>query len=148
VIPISKTAQTDPFAREPRQLRSIYMLLTREAGPGRRWLPEVQVPKRYGRTLVVADDPVILAITPNGRTAYVANAGDGTVTPISTATNTAGKPIRVGHTPRAIAITPDGKTAYVVNNGSGTVTPISIVTDRADQPISVGLYPVAIAIAK
>ena len=41
--------------------------------------------------------------------------GSGTVTPIATATNTAGPPITVGSEPRAIAITPDGKTAYVAN---------------------------------
>ena len=46
-------------------------------------------------------------ITPDGKTAYVANAGSGTVTPIATATGTAGPPITVGSYPGAIAITPD-----------------------------------------
>ena len=55
-------------------------------------------------------------------TAYVTNFNSGTVTPIATATNTAGTPITTGSNPVAIAITPDGKTAYVVNDGSGTVT--------------------------
>jgi len=68
------------------------------------------------------------------------------VTPIYTATNTAGKPIPVGSMPWDIAITPNGKTAYVANRGSDTVTPISIVTGRAGTPISVGSSPVAIAI--
>ena len=40
------------------------------------------------------------------------------MTPIATATNTAGAPITVGGAPRAIAITPNGKTAYVLNLGS------------------------------
>ena len=40
--------------------------------------------------------PGFIAITPDGKTAYVANTGLNTVTPISTATNTAGKPIPVG----------------------------------------------------
>jgi YVTN family beta-propeller protein len=39
-------------------------------------------------------------------TAYVANLGSGTVTPIRTATNTAGPPIPVGGLPESIAITP------------------------------------------
>ena len=38
-------------------------------------------------------------------TAYVVNAGSGTVTPITTATNTAGTPITTGTYPDAIAIT-------------------------------------------
>ena len=46
-----------------------------------------------------------IAITPNGKTAYVASASD-TVTPIRTAANTALKPIRTGGSPGAIAITP------------------------------------------
>jgi DNA-binding beta-propeller fold protein YncE len=41
------------------------------------------------------------------------------VTPISTATNKAGKAIKVGESPVAIAITPNGKTAYVASTGSG-----------------------------
>jgi DNA-binding beta-propeller fold protein YncE len=68
------------------------------------------------------------------------------VTPITTATNTAGPPITVGQTPVAVAITPDGKTAYVVN-ASGTVTPITTATNTAGPPITVGRDPDAIAIA-
>ena len=48
---------------------------------------------------------VAIAITPNGKTAYVLSIG-GTVTPIRTATNTASTPIKVGRDPDAIAITP------------------------------------------
>ena len=67
-------------------------------------------------------------------TAYVANDGSGTVTPIPTATNTAGPPITVGGNPYAIAITPDGKTAYVANDiGAGTVTPIATATNTAGR---------------
>jgi len=39
-------------------------------------------------------------------TAYVVNSGDGTVTPVNTATNRPGRPIRVGLSPVDIAITP------------------------------------------
>jgi YVTN family beta-propeller protein len=69
------------------------------------------------------------------------------VTPITTATNEPGKPIKVGTQPWAIVVTPDGKTAYVVNSETGTVTPVSTVTNRAGKPIKVGITPVAIAIA-
>ena len=79
-------------------------------------------------------------------TAYVVNAGSGTVTPITTATNTAGHPITTGSDPWAIAITPDGTTAYVANSGSGTVTPITTATNPAGPPITVGSGPWAIAI--
>ena len=66
----------------------------------------------------IADNVGKIAITPDGKTAYVAS-GPGTVTPINTATNTPGKKIPVGRGPVWIAITPDGKTAYVASQ-SGT----------------------------
>ena len=40
------------------------------------------------------DQPDGIAITPDGRTVYVANIESGTVTPIGTATNTPGAPAR------------------------------------------------------
>ena len=79
-----------------------------------------------GKPIKVGSGPGQIAITPDGKTAYVSCAGSGTVTPINTATNTAGKPIRVGRAMPGIgggrvtiAITPDGKTAYVTNVGIG-----------------------------
>jgi YVTN family beta-propeller protein len=90
--------------------------------------------------------PTAIAITPDGKTAYVANEGSNTVTPITVATGTAGTPITVGSTPDAIAITPNGQTAYVANEGSRTVTPITVATGTAGTPIPVGNAPVAIAI--
>ena len=69
--------------------------------------------------------------------AYVANDGSGTVTPITTATNTAGKPVKVGLHPGQIVITPDGKTVYV-DSYRGTVVPIRTATNTAGQAIRAG----------
>jgi DNA-binding beta-propeller fold protein YncE len=83
-------------------------------------------------------------------TVYVVNVGSGTVTPISTATNTVGPPITVGSIAYQIAITPNGKTAYVTgadNTGAGTVTPITTATNTAGTPITVANYPRPIAVA-
>jgi YVTN family beta-propeller protein len=85
---------------------------------------------------------------PDPVTAYVVNAGSGTVTPIRAATGKPLKAIRVGTNPAAIAITPDGKTAYVVNSGSGTVTPIRVATNKAGRAIRVGKDPRYIAIPR
>ena len=100
-----------------------------------------------------AADVASLAASPGTRagpastfTAYVANAGSGTVTPIATAASTAEPPIPTGEEPDVIAITPDGKTAYVANAGSGTVTPIATATNTAGAPIPTGQEPDAIAI--
>ena len=56
-----------------------------------------------------------MAITPDGKHAYVTNDGDGTVSVITTATGAVSAPITVGKSPVGVAITPDGKHAYVTN---------------------------------
>ena len=62
-----------------------------------------------GRPIRAGDEPLSIAITPNGRTVYAANLTSNTVTPIRTANDTPGRPIQVGNFPFAIAITPAGK---------------------------------------
>ncbi len=57
-----------------------------------------------------------IAITPNGRTAYVVTVGD-TVTPVNLATRKPGRPIKVGDSASVIAIAPNGRTAYLPNHG-------------------------------
>ena len=72
-----------------------------------------------------------MAFTPDGKTAYITCTWTvpSTVTPISTATNTAGKPIHIGTRDLDIAITPDGKTVYAAGGGVHTITPISTATN-------------------
>jgi YVTN family beta-propeller protein len=96
--------------------------------------------------------PDALAVTPDGKTVYVA-AGLDKVVSISTATNTALKPITVGKGPVGVAITPDGSTAYVVglggttNDREGTVTPIRTASNTALRPIPVGkAWPIDITV--
>jgi len=82
---------------------------------------------------------VAIAITPNGRAAYVVNNAGNTVTPITLATGKPGHPIEVGRSPNKIVITPNGKTAYVIDSreGSDNVTPINLVTNKAEPRLNV-----------
>ena len=59
------------------------------------------------------------------------------VVPISTATNTAGKPIRIG-AGVTIAITPDGKTLYAATVNK--VIPISTATNTPGKPIRIPIH--------
>jgi hyaluronoglucosaminidase len=59
-----------------------------------------------GKPIKVGAGPWAIAITPDGKTAYVVSYYPATATPISTATNTAGKPIKVDRGPVTIAIAP------------------------------------------
>jgi hyaluronoglucosaminidase len=81
-----------------------------------------------GKPIKVGASRDAIAVTPDGRTVYVASQDTSTVTPIPTATDTPGKPLKVGRLPRVIATTPDGKTAYVAGY-SDTVTPIRTATN-------------------
>src|SRR5262249_56731830 len=98
---------------------------------------------RPGKPIRAGMEPVGIAVTQDGKTAYVVGfqGGIATVLPVSTATNTPGKPI---HLPRAagctcsIAITPDGTTAYVTGGPPGDeVTPINTATNTPGKPIRV-----------
>lgn len=60
-----------------------------------------------------ADIVPAMVITPDGKTLHVTDDGNGTVLPISTATNKAAAPIKVGKLPSRLAVTPGGKTVYV-----------------------------------
>ena len=79
-----------------------------------------------------------IAITPDGKTAYVSTGYPSSVVPVSTTTNTAGKPIELARPDNPgggqIVITPDGKTAYVLA-GTYTVHPIATASNVAGPPI-------------
>ena len=113
-------------------------------------IPVATATNTLGRPIKIGAIPAGIAITPDGRTAYIAE-GNRTVTPVATATNTPGRPIKIGGYPAAIAITPDGKTAYIAampdsSEHPGTVTPASTAANTPGRPIKIGGYPAAIAI--
>ncbi|MFZ0667607.1 MAG: PKD domain-containing protein [Acidimicrobiales bacterium] len=103
-------------------------------------------------SIPVGQEPVAVAITPNGADAYVLNAqgnggADGTITVINTQKNTpSGDQITVGINPSAIAISPNGASAYVVNEGSDNVSVIDTATGAVTKTIAVGGGPDSIAI--
>src|SRR5215813_10038232 len=153
VVGVQALTRAAPPQASPRQLTTAYVLsgsgtVTPIRTATNKALPRIKLGK--GRR------PCAIAITPDGKTAYVASYGpgpgfSGTVTPIRTATNTALRPVRVGTDPRAIAITPDSNTAYVITFGSvarcpDRVTPIRTATNMALPPVHVGGCPIAIAI--
>jgi len=61
--------------------------------------------------------PQAVAITPDGRFAYVVNLTSNDVSVINTATNTLAATVAVGFGPFGVAITPNGAFAYVTAFG-------------------------------
>jgi DNA-binding beta-propeller fold protein YncE len=113
--------------------------------------PAVSGPPMIG----VRDGADALAVTPDGRTLFVANGGDDTgamqivghtVTPVATATGKPGRPIPVGRFPDALAVTPDGRTLFAASETGNTVTPVSLPAGMAGRPIRAGPNPQALAV--
>jgi DNA-binding beta-propeller fold protein YncE len=101
-----------------------------------------------GPPIAVGRGPDALAVTPNGKTAVVANFGDGTVTPVSLATLTAGRPIPVGAGPTAIVISPvsrAGGAAVWVGVGASLV-PLSSPALSPEAPVTIGHIVQAVAL--
>jgi YVTN family beta-propeller protein len=98
--------------------------------------------------IVVGPGAVGLAITPDGKTAFVANRSGDTVSTIDVKTRTKNPTdIPVGANPNGVAVTSDGKTAFVTNLTSGTVSTIDVKTRKKDPTdIPVGTQPLGVAI--
>jgi DNA-binding beta-propeller fold protein YncE len=104
-----------------------------------------------GTPIRVGPAPALIAISPDGQTAYVVGIGSivpGAVTPVTltairTATNRPGRVITVCASgnpggevaPSAIAVTPDSRTVYV--SCAGTVVPVRAGADTVSEPIRV-----------
>ena len=97
----------------------------------------------------VGDRPRGIAISPDGNEAYVANAGDDTVSviDINADPKTAVAIIEVGDEPQGVAFASDGATAYVTNIGDDTVSVIDTATRTQTTTIAVGRSPQSVAVA-
>lgn len=104
-----------------------------------------------GSTIGVGSSPLTAVITPNGAEVYISNAGDNTVSVISTATDTVVAVVHVGSGPDALAVSPDGTKVYVGQNGGdvsvintaktvSTIAAGSPVRDLAITPDGTKLY--------
>ena len=95
-----------------------------------------------------------IAISPDGRKAYMTDPQDGKVFPIDLRTRspaTVGAAIVVGGNPEGIAFSPDGSRAYVAMNantsGAAEVLPITVATDAVGKAITgLGPHPFRIAV--
>jgi len=94
-------------------------------------------------TITVGNQPVALAVSSNGSTAYVANYGDSTITKINLSTNTPVTTIAVGGQPTSAALTASG-TLWV--GGIGFLTEINtsnmsvVATESSSKSISALAY--------
>ena len=69
----------------------------------------------------VGREPTSIAAHPDNNTAYVANAGDGTVSVLNIPSGKVRGTIRVGAEPMAVALSPNGSRLYVANSASNNL---------------------------
>lgn len=99
-----------------------------------------------GSPVAVGSDPTEVAVTPDGKHAYVTNHGSGNVNVIDTSTDAVVATVKVGSGPYGIAIAPDGKHAYVADNGSANVDVIDTATNTVTAAIPAGTGPYGLAV--
>jgi len=99
--------------------------------------------------------PSGMALAPDGKTLYVANANSDSVSAIDvekaevTATIST-KPMAdlpVGSAPNALTVSTDGKKLYVANGGNNAIAVIDIATEKLEGLIPTGYYPSAVALS-
>ena len=98
-------------------------------------------------TLDTADEPVNMpfsvALSPDEKTLYVANAGSDDVSVIDLDTNRGLAHIPVGSNPRGIAVSPDGSRVYVNNVLDGNLSVIDTATLTVTNLVTVTNIPLS-----
>jgi YVTN family beta-propeller protein len=99
-----------------------------------------------GTPITVGNGPYSLAITPNGRTLYVVNENDDSITAIDTVSNQPIATIPIEGEPQVIAIAPNGAYAYVAVFNPDRILVLDTQTNQiVGPPIVVGEDPWGIA---
>jgi YVTN family beta-propeller protein len=98
--------------------------------------PRTGVPASSTILMGVGARPAGIAFSPDGRIAYVANRGTGTVSVIDVAGDTIDAALTGFRSPIGIAVSPDGAKVLVANSGDDTVSLID-ATNRTTMPVSI-----------
>ena len=88
----------------------------------------------------------MLAVSPDGRTAWTTDLGSRTVTRIDLVTRRAPLSVTVGEEPEGIALSPDGKTLWVSARGSNQAFALDPQTMEVRHTIATGRFPLRIAV--
>ncbi len=90
--------------------------------------------------------PHVVAVSPDGRTAFTANIGSGTLTAVDVMMGVVLRHVEVLERPEGMAFSPDGTLLYVGNRESATVSIVDTIKVETRGRIDTGRGPVRIAI--
>ena len=93
------------------------------------------------RTLVAGQAPTAVDLSPDGKTAFVANGETAEITVVDLKTGQIKKKISVGQDPSGVAVRPDGKIVYVAATESNEVVAIDAVKLTMVMRIDAGSHP-------
>lgn len=149
---IPHTAKFEDFALD-RQSHTLYLASTRPAGYKRLVAINVRT-GAIAASIEIAGAPSVIAITPNGRVAYLLSGHDQ-LTPMNLSTDTVGSVISVPDGVGALAFSPHGQMAYAAGNTVTNVrgvtysfiTPIDLTSGQAEQPIRLRHQPYGIIVS-
>jgi YVTN family beta-propeller protein len=101
-------------------------------------------------TVPTGEEPEGVAVSADGKTAYVTVEGDDTVAVIDTATAKVVKRIKVGDRPRSMTLSPNGAHAYVTDENGATLTEIDTATQAVTRTVPVpgeGAKPMGVVVS-
>jgi len=87
----------------------------------------------------------MVAVSPDGRRAFVANIGSGSVTVIDLESKARVKNLPTGAGAEGIALQPDGKTLWVTNRAADTVSVVDTVTLEVAASLPSAAFPIRAA---
>ena len=108
------------------------------------------------KEIAVGLHPSGMALSPDGKFLYVANANSDTVSVIDTVVDNvvrtlSAKPmdeLPFGSAPNALAVSPDGATLYVADGGNNLLGVLDVASGRMRGLIPTGWYPGAVLLAE
>ncbi|NOX55069.1 MAG: beta-propeller fold lactonase family protein [Planctomycetes bacterium] len=99
------------------------------------------------RTASPYRSPLAIAVSPDGKTAYVSDQTARNLTVLDLTQNQKRMEIPLNGQPRRLALSPDGRTLYVAERLAGTVAAIDTASRQVKHRIRVGRWPIAVAVA-
>jgi YVTN family beta-propeller protein len=89
----------------------------------------------------------LTSVAYGSKDAYIANAGNNSVSVVNTTTNTVTAVIAVGTKPSGVAVSLDGTKVYVTNEDSNTTSVIDTATNTVIATITVGTHPRCVVVS-
>jgi YVTN family beta-propeller protein len=104
--------------------------------------------RKLERKVAAGPAPVAVAVSPDGRTAYVVNAGSNELTLVDVASGAVKSSAPTGMAPQGVAIRPDGKIVYVVSHDADEVYALDAKTMKLVIRIEAGPRPQSIVFSR